>query len=283
MEEAFVPGDSIDASSALSIAREAASIQREIALSRSGGGGRIVGGTDRLPHALAARLGERVVYHAVVRHFAEVADGVRVVFERRGEREEMIADRLVCAIPYSVLRHLSRPRLSQEKERAIAEQRLVSVARSFVEYRERPWRRRGESGRAESDLSVGSLRDELEAQDGATGILGNYLTGTRARQSCSVDDDARIAGFIEDVERIHPGSRAQVRVGATTCWDSDPYARGAYAWFAPGELRFLDKSHAPEGRIHFAGDHTSHRPGFMHGAVASAKRVVREIARVTSR
>jgi monoamine oxidase len=29
--------------------------------------------------------------------------------------------------------------------------------------------------------------------------------------------------------------------------------------------------------VHFAGDGTSHRPGFMHGAVASAKRVVAEI------
>jgi monoamine oxidase len=32
-----------------------------------------------------------------------------------------------------------------------------------------------------------------------------------------------------------------------------------------------------EGRMHFAGDQTSYRPGFMHGAVSSAGRVVREI------
>ena len=31
-----------------------------------------------------------------------------------------------------------------------------------------------------------------------------------------------------------------------------------------------------EGAVAFAGDHTSHRPGFMHGAVAAALRVVRD-------
>jgi len=50
------------------------------------------------------------------------------------------------------------------------------------------------------------------------------------------------------------------------------------AWFKTGQLADWGPALAgPEGRIHFAGDHTSHRPGFMHGAVASAKRVVAEI------
>lgn len=33
----------------------------------------------------------------------------------------------------------------------------------------------------------------------------------------------------------------------------------------------------PEGVAHFAGDGTSYRPGFMQGAITSAKRVLREI------
>ena len=33
-----------------------------------------------------------------------------------------------------------------------------------------------------------------------------------------------------------------------------------------------------EGRVHVAGDHTSHMPGWMHGALASAKRVVTEVS-----
>lgn len=64
----------------------------------------------------------------------------------------------------------------------------------------------------------------------------------------------------------------------TKCWDEDPFARGAYAWFRPGQMAELGRMLASvEGRVHFAGDHTSHRPGWMHGALASSKRVVKEV------
>jgi hypothetical protein len=49
--------------------------------------------------------------------------------------------------------------------------------------------------------------------------------------------------------------------------------------FGPGEMNaILPVASMPESRLHFAGCHTSPRPGFMHGAIASAKRVVAEIA-----
>ena len=49
--------------------------------------------------------------------------------------------------------------------------------------------------------------------------------------------------------------------------------------FGPGEMKtVVPVAPAPEGRLHFAGCHTSHRPSFMHGAIASANRVLSEIA-----
>jgi monoamine oxidase len=35
----------------------------------------------------------------------------------------------------------------------------------------------------------------------------------------------------------------------------------------------------PEGRVHFAGDHTSAMPGWMNGALGSGKRAALEIQR----
>jgi monoamine oxidase len=62
--------------------------------------------------------------------------------------------------------------------------------------------------------------------------------------------------------------------------DTDPFQRGAYSFFKPGQLIGLAPHLATrEGRLRFAGDHTSHRPGFMHGALASARRVADEIGR----
>jgi len=44
-------------------------------------------------------------------------------------------------------------------------------------------------------------------------------------------------------------------------------------------IGFLDTLAAVEGRIHFAGEHTSPWTGWMQGALESARRVVREINR----
>jgi monoamine oxidase len=80
------------------------------------------------------------------------------------------------------------------------------------------------------------------------------------------------------MEVAHPGLAAQI-VGATVhCWDRSPFAKGAYAVFGPGEMKdIVPVAPMAEGRLHFAGCHTSYRPGFMHGAIASARRVVNEI------
>jgi monoamine oxidase len=54
--------------------------------------------------------------------------------------------------------------------------------------------------------------------------------------------------------------------------------RGDYAWFRPGQMRrFLPHLAAPQGRVHFAGDHTSTSPGWMNGALESGLRAAAEV------
>lgn len=62
------------------------------------------------------------------------------------------------------------------------------------------------------------------------------------------------------------------------CWDEDEWSRGAYAWFKPGQMISLMPYIArPEGRVYFAGEHTSAWFGFMQGALESGIRAAREI------
>jgi monoamine oxidase len=62
-------------------------------------------------------------------------------------------------------------------------------------------------------------------------------------------------------------------------WESDPFARGGYAFFDPAfdpDLRaWLAR---PAGRLFFAGEHTSLKwQGYMNGAVESGHRAALEI------
>jgi monoamine oxidase len=171
------------------------------------------------------------------------------------------------------------PRFSPEKERALGEVALESVTRAWVQTSERFWTARGESGRVNTDLPLGSVRDESDGLSGTAGILGIYARRVPARKIGALSEDARHREVLDYIEAAHPGAKSHVVSTASKCWDTDPYQLGAYLYFRPGQLtRIVAPLARAEGRLHFTGDHTSHRPGFMHGALASAMRVVREIA-----
>jgi monoamine oxidase len=266
----------IEGMSALAMVHQWAEIRREIAL---GAPGRIAGGSDRLPSAIAARLGDRLITAAPVTRIEQDSQGVRVAFRRRGVEASLQADRVLVAISAPILADLPIvPPLSPEKRAALRELKMENVTRVWLEADQRFWTARGENGRARTDLPTGPVRDETEGMSGTAGILGVYATRAGARSLAALSDADRVGAVLADVDRVHPGFRAHFVAGASHCWETDPYQRGAYAYFQPGQLtRIAPHLGRAEGRLHFAGDHTSHRPGFMHGALASAERAVAEI------
>ncbi len=78
--------------------------------------------------------------------------------------------------------------------------------------------------------------------------------------------------------RIHPSVLTEFEVGATHAWYNDPWARGAFALFEPEQQTRLQAAIvAPEGRIHFAGEHTSLYHAWIQGALESGIRAAREV------
>ena len=70
------------------------------------------------------------------------------------------------------------------------------------------------------------------------------------------------------------------RIFTSKTWDDDEFTRGDYCWYKVGQTAEIMRSVAlPEGRVHFAGDHTSAMPGWMNGALGSGKRAALEIQR----
>lgn len=273
--------DGIEGMSALGLLQMWAAIRREM---RFGPSLRVVGGSDRLPAAIAARLGGRLICGAAVRSVQQDAGGVTVSFERAGVRDTWHGDRAICALPPGPLAAVEfHPALSPAKARALRELGMENVTRVWLQADERFWIQRGHAGRAETDLAIGPVRDETDGMSGTAGILGAYVTRGEARRLAAMDDGARAGTVLDQIELVHPGMRAHCTATASHCWQSDPFQRGAYAYFKPGQLFGLVPHLAsPEGRVHFAGDHASYRPGFMHGALTAARRVVAEIADITA-
>jgi monoamine oxidase len=78
--------------------------------------------------------------------------------------------------------------------------------------------------------------------------------------------------------RLLPGFRGQVVGVAHKAWHEDPWAGGGWGWSQPGDLEWMFPAmRGPEGRVHFAGEHTSLWIAWMNGALESAERVAAEI------
>lgn len=265
-------GDGIDAISALGL-------MRDLAVNRgSGGSYRITGGSDRLPAAMAARLGYAVRYGAAATGMEQGRRSVRVRYTMHGRTRTVIADRVVCAIPFTVLRRLAvHPAFSARKSAAVAGLPATSVTRVYLQVRERFWDA-ADGDSVATDLPIMLAAHATEGQQGERGILEAFVTGANARELARLPADVCVRSVREQMARIHPGLESRVERAAVYAWDRDPWARGDYAWFRPGQVRALAPHLAtPEGRIHFAGDHTSARPGWMQGALDSGLRAAGEV------
>ena len=58
----------------------------------------------------------------------------------------------------------------------------------------------------------------------------------------------------------------------------EPEAQGAFSVFYPGQMsRWTSTIVKPEGRVHFAGEHTAAHSGWIEGALWSGDHVSQEI------
>lgn len=243
---------------------------------------RIRGGNDLLPKAIAARLRERILYGAPVVRVAHDAGGARVTFARGGTHQTITADHLVCAVPFALLRRIEiTPGFSPGKRQAIDQLASYPVTKVFLQSRRRFWSDEGPAGLevAYTDLPIQRLWDATSNQPGPRGILHSYQLGAPALRTTALDPAQRVGSILDQVETIYPGARAEVEGGVEKSWHEDPWARGAFAWLDAGQMRSLHPHVArAEGRVHFAGEHTSPWTSWMQGAIESGLRVAREIA-----
>ena len=235
---------------------------------------KIEGGNDLLPRAFAERLAERVVYGAAVSKVEQDAGGARVTFTRAGAAETLTADYVVCAIPFAVLGRVEfAPRLSEQKRKVRDEMTYELAARAFMQTRERFWERTRANGFAAMDLPA-EFWPSTFGQAGRRGVLQAYVRHPTAVEWAKKSEAERLASALALTEQAVPGVRASYERGAVKCWGEDPWA--GCAWTHPSGLQLVAVN-APEGRVHFAGEHASVYASWMNGALESGNRAARAV------
>src|SRR5262245_48756328 len=118
---------------------------------------RIRGGNDRLPRAFALRLADKIRYGCPVVRIERGPDGtdsaLRVVWTEQGGSQSISADRVIVAVPFTLLRRIEVvPPFSEEKARAIHELSYGSSTKVFLQTRTRFWAGEGLNGFGYTDL-----------------------------------------------------------------------------------------------------------------------------------
>ncbi len=115
-------------------------------------------------------------------------------------------------------------------------------------------------------------------QPGVRGILLAYLEDGLTRRVAAMPESERIRFGLEAIKEVHPALRENLESATSLCWAEQPWARGAYSFFEPGQVTSLTPViRKPEGRVYFAGEHASSWPGWIQGALESGLRAAREV------
>ncbi len=251
---------------------------------------KIQGGMDLLPRAMATALGNVIRYNApVVRVTRESSAGqgpgklralrFRVEYRADARVLSLTASRIIFAIPFTTLRDIEiRPRLSKPKERAIAQLSYYSGTRFLLQSRSRFWRSADLSGSARTDRATEVWDSTFDQVTSMRGILGASVGGVVGRTVLDMTSEDSLTFGIDLVADAFPAIRSQFEKGFVQRWALDPWSRGAFPVFKPGEMSTLMPTIArPENGIHFAGEHTSSWTGWMEGALQSGERAAREV------
>jgi monoamine oxidase len=238
----------------------------------------VVGGMDRLPAALAQRLGRRIVYRAAVREIRQGERGVWAIYgDADGQLKRVDADYCVCTIPLPVLNGLQKD-LSPPVQSAISAASYDGAGKIGLQFRRRFWEEDDQiyGGRSWTDQEIGQIIYPSYGFRGRKGVLvGYYMDFKRTMRERTAAERQRVA--LEQGARIHPQYTTEFETAFSVAWPRVPWSRGSWRSETAAAHEALAALQRPDGRVHFAGDYMTNMSSWMQGAFESAREAVMAI------
>ncbi|HTW28911.1 MAG TPA: NAD(P)/FAD-dependent oxidoreductase [Acetobacteraceae bacterium] len=255
----------------------------------------MLGGNQQLPEAIGAALERRapgtIQLRTGMTAIARRDDGSYLLrLSGPGGPMQVVADHVVLAIPFAVLRELDfwQAGFDERKRRAIFELGYGTNVKLQLQFDSRLWNTPGpwglSTGESFTDLPYQNTWEVTRGQDGSTGILVDYLGSVGARVHGDPRDPAVVRGyarwFLAQLEAVYPGITALWNGRATLDVPAQsPFLRGSYSYWKVGQYtRIAGVERLPSGRCHFAGEHCSiNFQGYMEGGAEEGLRAAREV------
>jgi monoamine oxidase len=256
-------------------------------------------GSQAMPEAIAAWLPSGSIrFERRLLAIRRARGAYELRFDHRGAWEAVFADRVVLAIPFIALRALdySDAGFDSAKTNAIENLGYGYHTKLHLQFDRRAWMRASHpwpqptTGQIWTTLPVQSALDYSLGQTGRDGLIEVFTAGAPAMLDTPsmpyaqiADSDAvewHVRRFLEQLDSIWPGVSSTWNGKATFGnAQADPNILASYSCWLVGQCTTIAGHEArAQGRVHFAGEHTSvEYQGFMEGGAESGLRAANEI------
>jgi monoamine oxidase len=257
-------------------------------------------GSQALPEAIAAWLPRgsvRLDYRLI--GLRRTKNGrYELRFAHRGAAETKYADRVILALPFIALRAVdyAAANFDSAKTNAIENLGYGYHTKLHLQFDKRAWMRashpwpQATSGQIWTTLKVQSALDYSLGQAGSDGLIEVFtaaapaMVDTPLRPYSRIEDapavGRHVREFFEQLDCIWPGVSPSWNGKATFGnAQADPNILASYSCWLVGQCTTIAGHEARrQGRVHFAGEHTSiANQGFMEGGAESGIRAAEEI------
>jgi monoamine oxidase len=244
----------------------------------------IKGGNQQITDRLAAKLANSIELNTSLESIRSTPNGrYRVSLRERGRSQEQVYERVILALPFSILRQINLDvQLPKVKQVAIQELGYGTNTKLITGYRDRLWRTKyGSNGQVFSDLNL--LSETWESARYASdkqGAIVNFTGGELGRKLAKTQSNVAGHEFVTDLQKIFPGVKdSYLDKSIITNWIDSPYSLGSYACYLVGQwTKFAGAEGERVQNLFFAGEHCSlEAQGYMEGGCGTGAAVAKAI------
>ncbi len=234
-----------------------------------------IGGNSRLAEKMAEAVQGPVLTGMLVSAIRSLDDRVEV---ECADGSVHGAEFCVVTVPFSVLRGIDvTPGFEGLQKEAVEELPYTAITKYYLIPEEPYWEADGLPPTMWTDTIIERVFPNRDAA-GQVQSLTCWVDGSNAEILDAMNEDEQVDTVLGELAKIRPSTAEKITNAKTVSWGADPYAKGAYANYLPGQVtRLKPVMDKPWHRLHFAGEHTAVTTPGMECTIETAQRAANEI------
>jgi monoamine oxidase len=242
---------------------------------------KVRGGNQKIPDALANKYADNIQINRPLESLRK--EGERYKLNFGGMSEDVIADFVILALPFTKLRSIDMPiEMPAVKRKCIDTLGYGTNAKLMLGMKSHFWRKQGYGGLTYSDIGMPNGWDnaQLQTKDNEPAGLSILFGGPSGVAVGKGSPESQKNKYLPLWEKIYPGATQEFNGKvARMHWPSYPYNLGSYTCYTRRQFTNISGAEQmPVGNILFAGEHCGGEfSGFMNGAAKSGREAAEEI------